>query len=356
MRVERKKPPEPISPRWEAFLKNALRGVCLDEIQSAETRRADYSCLGGLIAVENKALKGDGTERIGNLLNEMGKRPDWPTMYGRVPLDPILEKLEDAEAAKQKFADRIGRTIVTHLKKANEQLEAHGANYPRSRVVRLVALINEDHEIYEPQMVRYLLSRELTRRNAERLRYEHIDAVIYLSERHATILDGRPALPILTVLAPASDADLWKADVTSFVSEKWANWNGLDFQCSDSEQHFETIEQISENPSRSEAWRIEYQRNPYMRTFSFDALRCRFDETQAISLLSFAKDSPFKPPHAVLEHCLRDVSHLMIEMGERGISAQEFSAQPHRLAVAGRRLGFPEHAVRWLANGWNSQN
>jgi len=134
--------------------------------------------------------------------------------------------MKDAEAIKQKLADRIGRAIVSHLRKANKQLTAHTADCPRLNGVRLVVLINEDHEVYDPAMAVFVIQRALARTKSDVPMYESVDAVLYLTERHA-IRDGNDvAFPIITVTGPAMKDSLWKEDLLDFVGWKWAQWTG----------------------------------------------------------------------------------------------------------------------------------
>lgn len=175
MRIERHGKEEPLTPRWKAFLRNALGGVDLDDVQSAEAMRADYSCLAGLIALELKTLEEDGSERMGNLLRELQQRPDWPMFYGSAPFQSMVKHLDDPEAAKLQFVNRAGRALVNHLKKANKQLGAHARNFPRKNSVRVMLLINEDHELYDPSLVAYIAQHALHRKENDTYLYPNID-------------------------------------------------------------------------------------------------------------------------------------------------------------------------------------
>ena len=180
MRIERRGIIEPITPRFTKFLVEALAGQSLDDVQAPSERRADYSCLRGLVAIELKSLEEEASERLSNVMDDLRKREDWPEFYGAWPVNSVLANLDhDAETVKQKIVERIGRAIVNHLKKANKQLLAHSETYPRKNVVRLVVLINEDHDIYDPATATSVIEKELTRMDGSQSRYESIDAVMY---------------------------------------------------------------------------------------------------------------------------------------------------------------------------------
>ncbi|MEO1017946.1 MAG: hypothetical protein AAFY56_09660, partial [Pseudomonadota bacterium] len=182
MRFERTGKVDPLSPKWRAFLLEALGGIDLDETQSAEARRPDFACLSGLLVVEMKTLEEDGSERMENLTKELQNRPDWPEFYGSAPVQAMAHHMDDPEAVIRKFIDRMGRAIINHLKKANKQLGAHAAAFPRKNQVRVMLLINEDHELFEPAAVTYVLRHALQRRENGKPLYPNIDAVIYTTE------------------------------------------------------------------------------------------------------------------------------------------------------------------------------
>ncbi len=213
MRVERRGKVEPLTPRFERFLRETLGGTSLDDIQAPNEMRADYACLRGLLAVEVKSLEKDASERLSHVTDELEKRDDWPIFYGAWPMDAVIANLEDPEPVKRKFAERIGTAIVRHLKKANKQLAAHTAAFPRANLVRLVVVINEDHEVYDPAMFACLTQHELARLENGQPKYEDIDAVLYLSERHATHIGGMIAFPIISITGRSVDTAEWKADV-----------------------------------------------------------------------------------------------------------------------------------------------
>lgn len=83
-----------------------------------------------------------------------------------------------------------------------------------------------------------------------------------------------------------------------------------------------------------ERWRLEYRLNPYMKQISKEALRDRFDESQVALTLMGLTTAPIKPPREAIEQAFILFTHVMMEMGERGITAPEFAIEPSRLAEA----------------------
>lgn len=349
MRIERSGPVAALTPRLERFFIEALGGEALDKLQRPEERRADYKCLRGLLAIELKTLEVDGTERVGNLISVLSERPDWPTFYGSVPINSMLKNIADSEKVKALFVERIGRAVKDHVRKANKQLAAHAAAFPRKNLVKLMVLANEDHEIYEPELVAYLSNKLLNRQEKGAFLYPNIDAIIFISERHATPVQDQIAFPIVGIEGPSFRNEQWKEEVIKTFMRRWAHWNGVPLHHADVRPgRFRAVEHIPERMKRHELWRLEYRRRPYMSRFTKEQLRDRFDEVMCISSLSLLKDSPLKPSREELTSSMSTWSHLMLEMGWRGIPVTEFKHAPKRLVAAAKRLNMPREVLAWF--------
>lgn len=351
MRIERRGKVEPLTPRFTKFLVKALGGELLDDIQAPTDRRIDYRCLRGLLAIELKTLEEDATERMSNLTDELEKRDDWPEFYGSWPIGSVLSNLNEPESVKQKTGERIGRAIVNHLKKANKQLAAHVRDFPRNRVVRLVVLLNEDHEIYDPATVAHLMQKELSRRDGDEPRYESIDAVMFLTERHATRVGNDVAFFVGTFAGQPMDDSPWKGEVLDEIGRRWSRWNGARVVPRDAEavNSFTTIDHVPDQMRRQDLWRLQYRRKPYMQPLSNEQMRDRWDECTVRSLFAFMKDSPAKPPKDAAMRNTEIFTHVLEEIGRRGIPLPQLQAETDRLLAAGVRLNLPSEHQEWLA-------
>jgi hypothetical protein len=354
MRIERKGPVAKLTPRLERFFIEALGGESLDHILHAEARKADFRCLRGLLAIELKTLKQDASQRIDNLMAELSQRPDWPTFYGSVPIESALKHVDAPEEVKRLFMDRIGRAIKDHVSKADKQLAAHEATFPRKNMLKVMVLANEDHAIYDPGMVAYLIQRLLLRKENGSFVYPHIDAVIFITERHATALEDQIAFPIVCIDGHSMTSVPWKGKVIEMFMTRWAKWNGTGLGHSDlhdlQNQRFRAVDHIPEQMKRHEHWELEYKRMPYMASFTAEQLRERFDEIICITSLSFIKDSPLKPSDDAVRSSLSSMSHVTLEMGWRGIPRTQFVCDAARLAAAARRLHLPTDVIGWFEN------
>lgn len=350
MRIERTGKVEPLTPQVVAFLTGRLGGVSLDNTRSPEAMRIDYACMRGLLAVELKTLEEPGSERLNNLTDELRKREDWPIFLGSAPMQSFINNLDDPEGVQRKVLDRIGRGIMNHLKKANRQLEAHAKAFPRPSMVRLLILVNEDHEIYDPHTVAYILWHAVRRKEGDRALYEHVDGVLFLTQRHATMRNNKLTYPVVTIEGMGCYDDLWKGDVLDLVAKRWGARNGDDVHEAPSVEEFETIDHIPENAPRYERWRTEYKRSPYLRELTKEQLRDRFDEVATLNALSMLKNTPVEVTKDQTIGFIREFGDFMQEMGDRGIPITEFQHTDEREAAACRRLGLPEPVITWLAD------
>lgn len=355
VRIERRGEVKPLTPRFMRFMREALGGLSLDDLQAPNQMRADFACLRGLLAVEVKSLEEDASTRLSNLTEELEEREDWPTFYGAWPLDSLIANLKDPNSVKRRVAERIGRAIVNHLKKANHQLAAHATAFPRSNLVRLVVLINEDHEVYDPAMAVYVIQKVLTRVDGKRPKFESIDAVMFLSERHASRIGNDIAFPIITVTGRPVEGALWKGEVLDFIASKWSGWTGARHISNDMESaasvmnSFTTIEHIPDQMRRHDKWRLEYRRNPYMRSWSYEQIRDHWDEVNIVGTLAFIKDAPVKPSNDEIARFFERFTHLLDEIAYRGLPMTMFKMEPNRMIEAAVRGKIPQAGLAWLA-------
>lgn len=350
MRIERTGDVEPLTPQVVDFLTTALGGVSLDETHSPEATRIDYSCLRGLLAVELKTLEEPASERLDNLTDQLRQRDDWPIFLGSAPMQSFIKNMDDSEGVARRVLDRIGRAIINHLKKANRQLEAHAATFPRRNMVRLLLLVNEDHEVYDPHTVAYILWHAVRRIVEGRPLYEHVDGILFLTQRHGTVRNGKLTFPVVTVEGPALHDAPWKGDVLQLAAERWARKNGYSMEAMESVEEFVTIDHIPETAPRSERWRTEYKRQPYLRVLSDEQLRDAFDENTVMSLLCFLKNPPVQLTAEQKSAVMQRFGDFMQEMGERGVPITKFQHEEERERAAAMRLGLPPHVIEWLAS------
>lgn len=347
--IERTGEIEPLTPRLEQYIVEALAGRSLDEIHSHEARRIDYVCLDGKLAIEIKTLEGDPTDRLNNLTEEFRRRSDWPAFFGSAPMESFLKNTEDPEGLRKKVIDRVGRAIFTHLRKANKQLHAHSEDFPEPKSARMVLLVNEDHASYDPHTVGYILFNALRRKENGEYIFNYIDGVAFLTERHGQVIDGRMAFPVMMVEGPSIGRDPWKSEVLQQFLRGWPAWNDVPLHIVDpKDANSSVIDPIAKSGTVQELWHIEYRRNPYLRSMSYERLHDRFDEISLQVMLETLKSSPLRLGHDALMMLMEMWSHMLLEINQRGIPITNFNPTAEREIAAAYRLNLRPNVVRWV--------
>lgn len=330
VRVERHGPVEALTPRLVEFIERSLGGRSLDEDGDVE-KRPDFECLNGLLAVEIKSLETDPSDRLETAVLPDKNDANWPVFFGPWPFDSIKKHLDNVDAVQKKLLDRLGRALVTHVKKANDQLGQHAARVKRKNLVRLMMLVNEDYSEYEPNAVAFLVQRELSRRNSDgSFRNSQIDAVIFLSERHLAVGRKGPILPAIVICGVGMDENLWKEDIVNLVLTRWAAWNRAPILPDGTVtiEKFVAAEHVPDQMARHEFWALQYRRKPYMRNWKDDDLRDLWDHVMLISLLRLHRDSPMKVPQDGFTQLMERFTHLREEVAVRGLPLEYFEKDP----------------------------
>lgn len=348
MRIERTGQVAPLTPRVMKFIKEALSGISLDVPGSVNEVRPDYLCIGGRLVIELKTLAEDGTDRMENLTDELRKREDWPMFLGSAPMQAFIQNTNDPEGIRRRVIERLGRGIINHLKKANRQLEAHSKTSKVKNLVRMLLLVNEDHEAYDPHMVSYILWHAVRQIKDGIPRYEHVDLIVYMTERHAQMIDGCLNFPTLVIEGSPCAIDEWKGNFGELFVTRWSRWNGRTLRPEADVSAFETIEHVPDSAKRQDFWKLEYRRRPYLRGLTDIQLNDQFDEVTLINSLSFLKDSPLELTAEQRTAGIRMFGDMMDEMAHRAIPVTQFQHTADRAIAAAHRLKLPIVVIQWV--------
>ena len=351
IRAERSGPVEPLTPRMVKFIEERLGGISLDKDGDVE-KRPDFACLKGLLAIELKSLETDPKERLENALEAEKVSAEWPMFFGTWPSDSILKHLSNSDTLRKKLLDRLGRALVTHVKKANDQLGHHAARVQRQNLVRLLILLNEDHSEYAPDVVCYSVQRELKRKNKDgSYRNDQIDAVIYLTDRHVASGSKDALLPAIAIFGFGLNEQPWKEDVINLVLARWAAWNGVPILRDEkvSVESFVSAEHVPDKMARHELWALQYRRKPYMRLWNNEDLRNLWDHIILLSLLWGHRDTPMKVPEDGFLQAMERFTHVREEAAVRGLSLEYFEKEPvFRRRQVVEKMPYGPVVAKWL--------
>lgn len=339
---------------FTAFVKGPLRGRSLDDqfnSESANGQFPDFGVYRDLVLIEMKHLETDQQERIQAVLDEKIVPEERPVFYGQRAIDINGETFSNAEEIVRAITTKLNRSLESLLRKANRQFRSYRERHPRKNAINVCLILNASHADYTPEIVIGAIHSKMKQASEGAPRFESIDAVLYISEKHFTALpDGRVAYPIAIYEAVGLLHNRWKIPIVERLVQEWSNFRtGSGTEFSHSMRDFATVQDIPERMPRSDAWLLEYEREPYYRELTLQQLRMHFHRTVAVNSLTFLKGNWPKPRRDETAEGLRRFAHLNAEINRRGIDMRQMS--PRNMTADEQALvfsGLPEELVEML--------
>ena len=217
--------------------------------------------------------------------------------------------------------------------------------------MRLLFLLNEDHQEYDPNTITYVVQRELGRQVEDgSYRNAGIDAVVYFSDRHVATSGSAIFLPAVVIFGPTLEDQPWKIDIINLILGRWAVWNCVPILAEGavSLQDMVTAEHVSDSMKLHELWALDYRRRPSMRSWKDEDLRNLWDHVMLLSLLWGHVGSPIKVPQEGFMMCMEKFTHLMQEVYTRGLPLRYFAHDPVRVGRAIEGLPYGPIVAGWL--------
>ena len=187
-------------------------------------------------------------------------------------------------------------------------------------------------------------------------RFLDIDAVVYISEKHCSILsDGRQAFAMGIFSGAGCEKDSWKMQLVDRVVRSWSlARTGTEYVESDSSGlrgGFDVIEDIPEKVSRSELWIIEYARHRHLEFISNSKLKIQFNRLNVELGRAFIRGNWDRPHDAEIQENIRAFTHVMEEIKLRGIDVREFTWRSMSLEERSEifRPGMPRELVEMFS-------
>lgn len=352
MRIERKGGPPDMEAVFKDFMLRCLNGRSLDDDKDRESalgKFPDFECLHGLILVEMKHLEADQEERINNVLDTKVHESEKPIFYGKRKIESDLRNLSNAKEIQRAIAMKLARTIENILKNANQQFEDYRKRNTRKNSISLCVILNSLLQEFDPEMIKWSIQ---TKMNGPAARFPHVDSIIYISEKHGTVLhDGKIAFWIVNYEnSNVVNENIWKQDIIRAFVEKWGLWRydsayaaKLDSSC------FGTVEDIPDRMTRSEYWQLEYRRHPYLSDLPDNKLKTLFHRAVLQNALGVMKGSWTKPTVEEMKVHLQKFAHINEEINRRGVNLRDFD--PRHLSFQERQeviQGFPDALIQML--------
>ena len=325
MRVERHGGAPDLEKEFTTFIRRRLGGTLLDESQdrhSTQGKFPDFECFRGLLVIEMKHLESDQSEKLRDVLRRGIATEDRPFFYGHWDADRILARVSNGQKIKRDAASKLARMIETDLRQADDQFGSYRQRSQRKNFVSVCTILNSKIAEFSPDVVLWAVHQKMrSLTGGLHPRFQEIDAVLYISEKHFTRLpDGRIAHPIGVFHSATILQNSWKREVVEMLVSRWTNWrtSGAPIDVALDAHPFNVVEDVPDAMKRHDYWRLEYRRNPYFKELSDPQLRCYFRECiEAFSGSSLNRKSSL--PIESRMRTIRRFTHLIEEINHRGI-------------------------------------
>lgn len=326
--IERTGGPPDLPVGFSHFVVHFLRGRSLDDNKDEEAKLGkfpDFACYRDLVLIEMKHLETEQNARINEVYRSRVHADELPFYYGRRRID--LNQFSNGREIGSAIISKLARTIEEHLSKANDQFDDYRKRNPRKNSVSICLLLNSKIDEFSPDVVIYAVQQKLRRPSSAGSRFPAIDAVLYISEKHAQKLpDGRIAFAIAQIICAPAIEQRWKARVIERIVEQWSEFRTGAQAVSGQASHFENVVDVPFQMPRHEEWKLAYRRKPYLRPLTDRELMVHFHRCVGFSAL-LAKGSWRMP--SMEEHLgyARDFGDAMEEINHRGIDLRQFDAR-----------------------------
>jgi len=236
-----------------------------------------------------------------------------------------MDKISNAEAVNTAIFAKLSRSIEGILRKSNRQFASYRGRHPRKNTINVCVLLNSRLMEYTPEVVLRAIHSKMGGHQFGAPRFEAIDAVLYISEKHFIRLpDGRNAHLIATYEGFGVVMHGWKAPIINGIASLWSNFRtGGDPVPRDGFPEVGMVEDIPDRMPRSDMWLLEYARNPYLKDLTTKQLHTHFWRLMALNSLTFVKGSWRKPSHEETMEVIQRFQHAIAETNRRGVDMRE---------------------------------
>lgn len=325
--VERTGGPPDLPAAFTHFVANHLRGRSLDENRDEEARLGkflDFACYRDLVLIEMKHLEAEQNERVNETYKSKAPSDEVPFYYGKRRIN--LNQFSNGKEIASAIVSKLARTLETQLSKANDQFEEYRERNPRKNSVSICLLLNSKIDEFSPDVVTYAVQQKF-RPTAAGPRFPHVDAVLYVSEKHAQKLrDGRIAFAIVQIVCAPAIEQRWKMAVVERIIRGWSEFRTGGAAVSGQADHFESVVDVPSRMPRHEAWRLAYRRNPYLRRLTDRQLMIHFH--RCVGFGALLSDGSWEKPSMKQHLCyVREWADAVEEINHRGIDLRQFAPQ-----------------------------
>lgn len=349
--VERTGGPPDLPNAFARFVVHHLGGRSLDDQKDEEAKLGkfpDFACYRDLVLIEMKHLEDEQNERINEAYKSRVPAREEPMYYGTRRLD--LSAFSNGDEIASAILNKLARTIEIHLRKANRQFEEYRKRNPRKNSLTICLLLNSKIDGFSPDVVMHAVHRKM-KPIASGIRFPHIDATLFISEKHVQRLpDGRLAFAIVQVVGLSAEEQSWKMEVIEHVMQRWSEFRTGGAAATGHPDQFVSIEDVPPTMARHEAWKLAYRRNPYLCGMTNQQLKIHYHRCIGLNSLSLLLGGWTKPPQEQGMAYMRAFGDAIEEINHRGIDLRQLA--PRDLTTQERAIayaGLPKELIDLLS-------
>lgn len=161
-------------------------------------------------------------------MDEQYKSPDFPLVYGQVPLEEVLDKAPNGEDLKLEILNKITKAIEGSFESANRQIRSTKKVLDLPNAGGLLVLLNEAIEVLSPEILVYKVQKMLGKKdNSGNFRHPHIcNVLMILDSHHINPTDEMKFYPIFNVAGPTVGDHPEVDNFIEAILPKWAEFDG----------------------------------------------------------------------------------------------------------------------------------
>lgn len=322
--------------RFTEFVRNLRSAEVVDELQlTQEQKRAEkpdfFFCERQFVG-EMKSIKKDMEPKVQAILDKHIDRPEYPMFFEQWDVSKTLKHLPDGESINQEMFYAITSALENYVKKSNRQIREAKEIFEISGSEGILIILNDLVEVLSPDLIVYRIHQLLNKKYPSGdTRYPHISVVWIVSELHILKSEiGQELLPSIVFVNDYSPSYQEANDYVSWLQRKWALFNNIPFIEGNFDMKGSRFSKRRELNSpemipRSEMWKKQYIKTPYLRHLSEEQLLIHGQQIWSETFPAFIEGSHEKPSQERVFELMELGTHFTEEINHRGIDFREFS-------------------------------
>jgi hypothetical protein len=282
-----------------------------------------------------KTLVEDPSSKVEEEIDKHRDSEDFPLIYGQTNLQKLLKHLPDSEYINRRIHRNVTRSVEKVIRSADKQFVDTKYIFELIESISLLVVLNQDIEVFSPEVVLSRLSQHLCSSSPSSPRVENVNFVWFISESHLGVVPHIPnAFPSILLTSPNSKQHECFTTLFEKLQLEWARFNGLPLVQLDVESPGDISFRSAkvEEPTtttqarRQEVWTKQYEMNPYLRQLSDEQVLIHGRQVFETLTPYFLEGGP-RIPMEQLEPLLISWNDFLQEASYRGLDLRQMLGQ-----------------------------